>query len=168
MKKDTAIYEYQPKSPAYPHPSESSDEGEFGSIPDLVTPPKGMSPAPDNSNDPGYETQGTVPADANADQDSFQDKDRQKTLAQALEKDLNNAPWQEEDPKGPLEDFKKITKTVKPIYDGFWHDRDQDTINRLDLAARNLKEKRAAQLQYSKEDDNNTKHLPLRHKLLPL
>ena len=42
---------------------------------------------------------------------------------------------------------------VKPVYDGFWHDRDQDIINRLDLAARKLKEKRAAQLQDNKEDD---------------
>ena len=40
--------------------------------------------------------QGTVPADVNADQDSFQDKDKQETLAQALEKGLNNAPWQKE------------------------------------------------------------------------
>ena len=49
--------------------------------------------------------------------------------------------------------MQKIAKTVKPIYDGVWHDRDQDIINRLDLAARRLKEKRAAQLQDSKEDD---------------
>ena len=60
-------------------------------------PAEGMSPVPDHLNYSGYETQTTVPADVNADQDSFQDKDRQKTLAQALEKDLNNAPWQ----KGP-------------------------------------------------------------------
>ena len=105
-----------------------------------------MSPAPDHLNDSGYETEGTAPADVNADQDSFQDKDKQKTLAQALEKDLNNAPWQKESAKGPLEDLEKITKTVKPSYDRFWHDRDQDIINRLDQAARRLKEKRAAQL----------------------
>ena len=84
-----------------------------------------MSPVPDHSNDSGYETQGTTPADVNADQDCFQDKDRQKGLAQALEKDLSNVPWPKEDPKGPLEDLEKITKTVKPIHDGFWHDRDQ-------------------------------------------
>ena len=39
---------------------------------------------------------------------------------------------------------------------GFWHDRDQDIISKLDLAARKLKEKRAAQLQYNKEDDTTT------------
>ena len=147
------VYEYQPKSPVYPSPSDSSDEEDFSSMPDLVTPAEEMSPAPDHLNDSGYETQGTAPADVNADQDSFQDKDKQETLAQALEKDLNNAPWQKESAKGPLEDLEKIAKTVKPSYDGFWCDRDQDIINRLDLAARRLKEKRAAQLQDNKEDD---------------
>ena len=101
----------------------------------------------------GYETQGTVPADVNANQDSFQDKDKQETLAQALEDDLSKAPWQKESAKGPLEDLEKITKVVKPIYDGFWHDRDQDIINRLDQAARRFKEKIAAQLQDNKKDD---------------
>ena len=46
-----------------------------------------------------------------------------------------------------------MQKVVKPIYDGFWHDRDQDIIDRLDQAAKRLKEKRAAQLQDNKEDD---------------
>ena len=118
-----AVYEYQPKSPVYPPPSDSSDEEDFSSIPDLVTPAEEMSPAPDHLNDSGYETQGTVPADVNANQDSFQDKDKQETLAQALEDDLSKAPWQKESAKGPLEDLEKITKVVKPIYDGFWHDR---------------------------------------------
>ena len=149
----STTYEYQPKSPVYPPPSDSSDGEEFSSIPDLVMPAEGMSPVPDHLNYSGYETQTTVPADVNADQDSFQDKDRQKTLAQALEKDLNNASWQKGPAKGPLEDLEKITQTIKPAYDGFWHDRDQDIISRLDLAARRLKEKRAAQLQDNKEDD---------------
>ena len=112
-----------------------------------------MSPAPDHLNDSGYETQGTVPADVNANQDSFQDKDKQETLAQALEDDLSKAPWQKDSAKGPLEDLEKIVKVVKPIYDGFWCDRDQDIINRLDQATKRLKEKRAAQLQDNKEDD---------------
>ena len=101
-----------------------------------------MSPVPNLSNDSGYETQGTAPADINADQDCFQDKDRQQALAQALEKDLNNAPWLKEDPKGPLEDLEK------------------DIISRLDIAARKLKEKRAAQLQDSKEDDTTVQDTP--------
>ena len=105
------------------------------------------------SNDSGYETQCTAPADVNADQDSFQDKDRQETLSQALEEDLSKAPWQKESAKGSLEDLEKIMKTVKPTYNGFWYDRDQDIINRLDQAARRLKEKRAAELQDNQEDD---------------
>ena len=150
-------------------PSDSSDEEDFSSMPDLVTPAEEMSPALDHLNNSGYETQGTAPADVSADQDSFQDKDKQETLAHALEKDLNNAPWWKESAKGPLEDLEKITKAVKPIYDGFWHDRDHDIINRLDLADRRLKEKRAAQLQNNKEDDTATQDTPqLRPKLLPL
>ena len=47
-----------------------------------------------------------------------------------------------------------MTKTVKPIYEGFWYDSDQDILARLDQAARKLKEKRAAQLQDNQEDDN--------------
>ena len=122
------VYEYQPKSPVYPPPSDSSEEEDFSCISDLVTPAEEMSPAPGHLNDSGYETQGTVPTDVNADQDSFQDKDKQEALAQALEDDLSKAPWQKESAKGPLEDLEKITKTVKLSYDGFWHDRDQDII----------------------------------------
>ena len=122
-------------------------------MPDLVTPEEGMSPVTDHSNDSGYETQGSAPADVNANQDSFQDKDRQKTLAQGLEKELHNAPWQKQLAIGPIDDLKKMTKTVKPVYEGFWCDRDQDIISQLDQAAKRLKEKRAVQLQDNKEDD---------------
>ena len=148
-----AVYKYQPKSPVYPPPSESSDEEDFSSIPDLATPAEEMTPTPDQLNDSGYETQDVAPADVNADQDSFQDKDRQKTLAQALAEDLSKPPWQKESVKGPLKDLEKIAKVTKPIYDGFWCDRDQDIIDRLDQAAKRLKEKRAAQLQDNQEDD---------------
>ena len=47
-------------------------------MPDLVAPAEEMSPTSDHLSDSGYETQGTTPA-VNADQDSFQDKDKQKT-----------------------------------------------------------------------------------------
>ena len=153
VKGHPAVYEYQPKSPAYPPPCDSSDEEDSSSMPNLVTPAEERSQVPEHSNDSGYETQGTAPADVNADKDSFQDKDRQETLAQALEEDLSKAPWQKESAKGPLEDLEKITKTVKPIYNGFWHDKDQDITARLDQAARKLKEKRASQLQNNKKDD---------------
>ena len=103
-----------------------------------------MSPVPDQLNDSGYGTQDTTPTDVDANQDSFQDKDRQKTLAHALENDLSKAPWQKESAKGPLEDLEKIAKVVKPIYEGFWHNRDQDIIDRLDQAAKRLKEEESS------------------------
>ena len=81
-------YEYQPKSPVYPPPSDNSDDEEFSSIPDLVSPREGMSPVPDHLNDSGYETQTTVPADVNADLDHFEDKDRQENVTKTLEKEL--------------------------------------------------------------------------------
>ena len=118
-------------------------------MPDLVTPEEGMSPVTDDSNNSGYETLGSAPADVNTNQD----KDRQKTLAQALEKELHKAPWQKQLGLGPIDDLKKMTKTVKPIYEGFWYNSDQDILARLDQAAGKLKGKRAAQLQDSQEDD---------------
>ena len=62
------------------------------SMPDLVTPEEGMSPVPDHYDEAGYEAQGTTSANVSANKDSFQDKDRQKTLAQALQKELHKAP----------------------------------------------------------------------------
>ena len=112
-----------------------------------------MSPVTDDSNNSGYETLGSAPANVNADQGNFQDKDREKTLVQALEKELHKAPWQKQLALGPINDLKKMTKTVKPIYEGFWYNSNQDILARLDQAARKLKDKRAAQLQDSQEDD---------------
>ena len=71
-------------------------------MPDLVAPEGGMSPVAAPSNDSGYETHDYAPADVNANQDSFQDKDRQKTLAQGLEKELHKAPWKKQLATGPL------------------------------------------------------------------
>ena len=110
-----AVYEYQPKSPSIAFPSEGSDEEDFSSIPDLATPAEEMSTTPDQPNDSGYKTQDTAPADVNADQDSFKDKDRQKALAQALEDHLSKAPWQKESAKGPLKDLEKIAKVSSPF-----------------------------------------------------
>ena len=113
-----------------------------------------MSPVTDPSSDSGYETLDYVPADDNADQDSFQDKDRQKTLAQGLEKELHKAPWKKQPATGPLDDLKKMTKTVKPIYEGFWYNSDLDILARLDQASKELKERRSAKLQDNQEGDN--------------
>ena len=79
-------------------------------MPDLVTPEEGMPPVTDHSNDSGYETHGSTPADVNADQDSFQDKDRQKTLAQGLEKELHKALWKKQLATGPIDDLKRMTQ----------------------------------------------------------
>ena len=123
-------------------------------MPDFVTPEEGMSPVTDPSNDSGYETCGYAPADDNADQDSFQDKDRQKTLAQGLEKELYKAPWKKQPATGPIDDLKMMTKTVKPVYEGFLYNSDQDILARLDQASKKLKERRKAELQDNLEDDN--------------
>ena len=148
------VHEYHPKSPVYPPPGDSSDDEDLSSMPDLVTPEEGMSPVTDHSNDSGYETRAYVPADDNADQDSFQDKDRQKTLAQGLEKELHNTPWKKQPATGPLDDLKKMTKTVKPIYEGFWYSSDLDILARLDQVSKELKERRSAKPQDNQEDDN--------------
>ena len=145
------VHEYQPKSPVYPPPSDSSDDEDFSSMPDLVIPEEGMSPVTDHSNDSGYETHGSALADVSANQDSFQDKDRQMTLAQALEKELHKAPWQKQLATGPIDDLKKMIKTVRPIYEGFWYNSDQGILARLDQAARKLKERRNVQLQDNQE-----------------
>ena len=125
------VHEYQPKPWVYPPPGDNSD-GE----------------------DSGYETCDYAAADDNANQDSFQDKDRQKTLAQGLEKELHKAPWKKQLATGPLDDLKKMTRTVKPIYEGFWYNSDQDILARLDQASKKLKERRSAQPQDNQEDDN--------------
>ena len=102
----------------------------------------------------GYETCSSGPADVNANQDSFQDKDRQKTLAQGIEKELHKAPWKKQLATGPTDDLKKMTKTVKPIYEGFWYNSDQGFLARLDQAAKKLKKRRNGHLQDNQEDDN--------------
>ena len=83
-----------------------------------------------------------------------QDKDRQKTLAQGLEKELHKAPWKKQLATGPIDDLEKMTKTVKPIYEGFWYNSDQDILAGLDQASKKLKERRSAQPQDNQEDDN--------------
>ena len=108
-----------------------------------------MSPVTDHSNDSGYENCDYAPADDNANQD----KDRQKTLAQGLVKELHKAPWKKQLATGPIDDLKKMTKTVKPIYEGFWYNNDQDILARLDQASKKLNE-RSAQIQDNQEYDN--------------
>ena len=47
-----------------------------------------------------------------------------------------------------------MTKTVKPIYERFWYNSEQDILAMLDQAAKKLKERRDAQIQDNQEDDN--------------
>ena len=53
-----------------------------------------------------------------------------------------------------------MTKTVKPIYEGFWYNSDQYILARLDQASKELKERRSAQIQDNQEDDNATPATP--------
>ena len=45
-----------------------------------------------------------------------------------------------------------MTKTVRPIYEGFWYNSDQSILARLDQAAKKLKERKNALLQDNQED----------------
>ena len=66
---------------------------------------------------------------------------------------MHKAPWQKQLALGPIDDLEKITKTVKPIYEGFWCNSNQSILARLDQAARKLKERRKALPQDNQEDD---------------
>ena len=85
----------------------------------------------------------TVPADANADMDHFKDTDRQDILGQKLNKELNEAPWNQDASQQALEQMEKAAKTVKPVYEGFWCKNNNDILNRLNEAAKKLKDRRA-------------------------
>ena len=39
--------------------------------------------------------------------------------------------------------MEKVVKTVKPVYEGFWHQHDSDILNRLNEAAKKLKDRGA-------------------------
>ena len=108
--------EYVPKSPVYPPPNDSSEDT---SVPDLETPREQKSPNPEELKEPDYATPMTVPADANADINHFKDSDRQDTLRQQLNKELNEAPWNQDASQQALEQLEKITKTVQPVHQDF-------------------------------------------------
>ena len=97
-------------------PDDSSENTEFSSVPDLETPREQMSPVQEKLKEPDHATHMTVPADANADMDHFKDTDRQDTLRQQLDKELNEAPWNPDAGQQALEKMEKIVKTIKPAY----------------------------------------------------
>ena len=74
--------EYVPKSPAYPPPSDSSEDEEFSSISNLETPRKQLSPVQKKPEEPDHGAHMIVPTDAHADIDHFEDTDRQDNLRQ--------------------------------------------------------------------------------------
>ena len=85
----------------------------------------------------------TVPADANADMDHFKDTDRQDTLRQQLDKELNKAPGIRMQVNRPWNRWKRLSKLSKPVYEGFWHQNDSDILIRLNKAAKKLKDRHA-------------------------
>ena len=119
-----------------------------------------------------------VPADANVDMDHFKDTDRQDTLRQQLNKELNEAPWNQDASQQALEQMEKVAKTVKLVYEGFWHENDSDIVNRLNEAARKLKDRQAGMKkdaisltsqiedQMSPSDECMSCHCPVGHHLL--
>ena len=134
---------YVPKSPVYPPPDDSSENAEFSSVPDLETPREQMSPVQDKPKESDHATHMTVPADANGDMDHFKETDRQDFLRQQLNKELNEAPWNQDASQQALKQMEKVVKTVKPVYEGFWHQKDSDILNRLNEAAKKLKDRHA-------------------------
>ena len=85
----------------------------------------------------------TVPADVNADMDHFEDTDRQDTLRQQLFEELNEAPWNKDTSQQALEQVEKPTTIFRQVYEGFWHKNDNDILNRLNEAAKKLKDRQA-------------------------
>ena len=49
--------------------------------------------------------------------------------------------------------MEKVTKTVKPVYEGFWHKNDNDILNRLNEAAKKLRDRWA---EMKKDATNQT------------
>ena len=78
-----------------------------------------MSPDQEKLKKSDHVTHMTVPADANADMDHFQDTDRQDTLRQQLDKELNEALWNKNASEQALEQMERVVKSVKPVYEGF-------------------------------------------------
>ena len=130
-----------PKSPVYPPPDDSLENAKVSSIPDLQTPREQMSPVQGKPKESDHEIYMTVPANAQADMDHFGDTDRQNTLRQQLDKEINEAPWNQDASQQTLEQMENVVKTVKPAYEGFWHQNDSDILNRLNEAAKKLKDR---------------------------
>ena len=99
-----------------------------------------------------------VPADDNADNDHFQDVDRQDSLRQKLGNELKQAPWNEGTSEQPFIKLKRLTQTVNPAHEGFWDNQERDIFIRLNEAAKKMEAsqpeaKKDAALQNSQVED---------------
>ena len=57
-----------------------------------------------------------------------------------MDKEINGAPWYQDASLQAVEEMEKVVKTVKPVFEGFWHQNDSDILNRLNEAAKKLKD----------------------------
>ena len=131
---------YMPKFPGYTPPDGSSENTVFLT---WKLPRKQLSPVQRKSKELDHVTHMTAPANACGDMDHFEDTDRQDTLRQQLDKEINGAPWHQDARQKALEEMQKVVKTVKPVYEGFWHQNDSDILDRLNKAAKKLKDRHA-------------------------
>ena len=134
---------YVPRFPVYPPLDDSSENAEFSSIPYLEIPREQMSHVQGKPKEPDHGTHMMAPVGACTDVDHFEDTDRQDTLRQQLDKEINGAPWHKDGSQQALEEMEKVVKTVKPAYEGFWCQNDSNILNRLNEAAKKLKDRHA-------------------------
>ena len=127
-----------PKLPVYPPPDDSLENAEFSSNPDPQISREQISPAQGKPKESDHGIHLMALADAHADMDHFED-----TLRQQLHKEINGAPWHQDASHQALEEMEKVVKTVKPVYEGFWHQNDSDILNRLNETAEKLKDRNA-------------------------
>ena len=111
-----------------------------------------LSPVQEKPENPDHGTHMITPADAHADMDHFKDTDRQDTLRQQLEKEINGAPWHQDASQKALDRMEKVVKGVKPAYEGFWCQSDSDILNRLNEAAKKLKDRHTGMKQDTIEE----------------
>ena len=169
--------EHVPKPPVYPPVPDSSEES---SMPELESCSGQVTPETEEPKKIDHVNNLEVPADVNADKDHFQDVDRQDTLRQKLGNELRQAPWNEGTSEQPMQELKRLMKTVKPAHQEFWDnlDKDRDTFLRLNAATKKLEAsqheaKKDAALQNNQVEDQVSPgdacvscHQPVGHHLL--
>ena len=106
-----------------------------------------MSPDKEKPKESNQETHMTALVDTCAGMGHFNDTDRQDTLKQQLDKEINGAPWHQDASQQALEGMEKHVKTVRPAYEGFWLQNDRNIPNRLNETAKKLKDRHAEMKQ---------------------